>query len=51
MRKGLVQEQRYPDAVVRLAYEALLANPAGELERLQRLCGLVPEPAVTDYAN
>ena len=51
MREGLVQEQRHPDAVVRVAYEALLANPVEELERLQRVCGLVPDPAVTDYAK
>jgi len=51
MREGLAQSQRYPDAVVRIAYEDMLKNPAGELERLQRLCGLEPDPAVADYAR
>lgn len=51
MREGLEQEQRHPDAVIRVAYEALLADPVGELERLQQQCGLTPDPAVTDYAK
>lgn len=51
MREGLTQSQRYPDAVVRIAYEDMLAKPVGELERLQRLCGLEPDPAVADYAR
>ena len=50
MREGLAQEQRYPDAVIRVAYEALLADPA-ELVRLQRQCGLEPDPRVADYAR
>ncbi len=51
MREGLEQQQRHPDAVVRIAYEAILADPKGELERVQRLCGLEPDPAVADYAR
>lgn len=51
MREGLAQSQRYPEAVVRIAYEDMLADPAGELERLQRLCGLEPDPVVADYAR
>ena len=51
MREGLAQEQRHPDAVIRVAYETLLANPVGELERLQKQCGLEPDPAVSDYAE
>lgn len=51
MREGLEQERRHPAAVIRVAYEALLADPVGELERLQRQCGLEPDPAVTDYAK
>lgn len=50
MREGLVQEQRNPDAVIRVAYESLLANPVEELERLQLQCGLTPDPAVASYA-
>lgn len=51
MREGLEQERRFPDAVVRVAYEDLLADPEGQLERLQKLCGLEPDPAVADYAK
>jgi hypothetical protein len=51
MREGLAQEQRYPDAVIRVAYEALLADPVGELVRLQQQCGLEPDPSVADYAK
>ncbi|MDR3390207.1 MAG: sulfotransferase [Sulfuriferula sp.] len=51
MREGLEQEQRHPDAVIRVAYEALLADPVGELVRLQQQCGLEPDPAVADYAK
>lgn len=51
MREGLAQAQRYPDAVIRVAYEALLAEPVEELVRLQRQCGLEPDPAVADYAK
>jgi len=52
MREGLEQEQRHPDAVIRVAYEALLANPVGELERLQQQCGLEElDPLVVDYAQ
>lgn len=51
MREGLEQEQRHPDAVIRVAYEALLANPVGELERLQQQCGLELDPFVVDYAQ
>lgn len=51
MREGLRQAQRYPDAVIRVAYEAILADPAAELLRLQRQCGLEPDPAVADYAR
>ena len=51
MREGLAQEQRYPDAVIRVAYETLLKDPAGELERLQRQCNLEPDPLVADYAK
>jgi len=51
MREGLEQEQRHPDAVIRVAYEALLANPVGELEHLQQQCGLEPDPLVVDYAQ
>lgn len=51
MREGLEQQRRYPDAVIRVAYEDLLAKPEDELIRLQRLCGLVPDEAVADYAK
>lgn len=51
MREGLAQEQRYPHAVIRVAYETLLADPGGELVRLQQQCGLVPDPSVADYAK
>jgi hypothetical protein len=50
MREGLDQEERHPGAVVRIAYENLLTDPAGELVRLQRMCGLEPDPDVADYA-
>ncbi len=50
MREGLAQEARHPDAVIRIAYEALLSNPLEELDRLQRRCGFEPDPAVCDYA-
>lgn len=51
MREGLAQEQRYPDAVIRVAYETLLADPAGELVRLQQQCSLEPDPLVAEYAK
>lgn len=51
MREGLAQEQRYPGAVLRVAYETLLDDPAGALERLQWQCGLEPDVRVTDYAK
>ncbi|MDD5363770.1 MAG: sulfotransferase [Gallionellaceae bacterium] len=51
MREGLAQEQRHPGTVVRVAYEGLLENPVVELERLQRICGLEPDPLVADYAQ
>ena len=51
MREGLEQTRRHPDAVIRVAYEALLADPVGELLRLQHQCGLDPDPAVADYAQ
>lgn len=50
MREGLIQESLYPQTVVRIAYEDLLAAPTAELERLQTACGLTPDPAVSDYA-
>jgi hypothetical protein len=50
MQEGLAQQKRFPGAVVRVAYEDLLANPVGDLERLQRECGLEPDPAVAAYA-
>lgn len=51
MREGLEQERHHPDALMRVAYESLLADPAGELVRLQQQCGLNPDPAVADYAK
>jgi hypothetical protein len=51
MQEGLRQEQNHPDAVVRLAYEDLLADPLGELDLLQRECGLEPDKMVADYAK
>lgn len=51
MREGLEQERRHPDAVIRVAYEALLADPVGELVQLQQQCGLEPDLAVADYAK
>jgi LPS sulfotransferase NodH len=51
MREGLRQERRLPEAVLRIAYEDLLADPAAELARLQQWCGLPPDPAVADYAR
>lgn len=51
MREGLAQEQRYPGAVIRVAYEALLADPAGALRRLQSQCDLEPDLRVVDYAK
>jgi hypothetical protein len=51
MREGLAQERAHPGAVVRMAYESLLADPAAELDRLQRQCGLEPDPAVATYAR
>lgn len=51
MREGLAQEQRHPDAVIRVTYETLLANPFNELKRLQEQCGLEPDPAVASYAQ
>jgi hypothetical protein len=51
MREGLEQEKNHPDSVIRVAYEALLADPVGELVRLQQQCGLEPDPAVADYAK
>lgn len=51
MREGLEQERRHRNAVARVAYERLLADPAGELDRMQRWCGLEPDQAVTDYAK
>ncbi|WP_324778855.1 sulfotransferase family protein [Thiobacillus sedimenti] len=51
MREGLEQEQRHADAVIRVAYETLLADPAGELVRLQQRCDLEPDPRVAEYAK
>lgn len=51
MREGLEQQRRHPDTVIRVAYEALLEDPAGELTRLQQQCGLAPDPVVVDYAK
>lgn len=51
MREGLEQQRRYPETVIRVAYEALLQDPANELVRLQQQCGLIPDPAVVDYAQ
>ncbi len=51
MREGLAQEQRFPQAVVRISYEDLLADPVGELTRLQRVCGLDVDPTVFSYAE
>lgn len=51
MREGLEQERKHPDVVIRVAYEALLADPERELERLQQQCGLEPDQAVADYAK
>lgn len=51
MREGLEQVQRYPEAVIRVAYETLLNHPAEELARLQQQCGLEPDPRVVDYAK
>lgn len=51
MREGLEQERRYPDAVIRIAYESLLADPVQELIRLQQQCDLEPDPMVADYAK
>lgn len=51
MREGLAQERRFPESVIRISYEALLDDPAGELAKLQHLCDLVPDPAVTEYAT
>lgn len=51
MREGLEQQRSHPDMVIRVAYEALLADPAGELIRLQQQCGLKPDPAVVHYAK
>lgn len=45
------QERRYPDALVRVAYEELLAEPVATLQRLQKWCGLKPDPAVAGYAR
>lgn len=50
MREGLTQTQRFPEAVIRIGYEALLANPTEELAKLQRFCDLAPDPIVADYA-
>ncbi len=51
MREGLEQARSCPETLVRVAYEDLLADPAGALERLQRDCDLELDPAVTDYAR
>lgn len=51
MREGLRQQQRHPDCIIRVAYEEILADPKGELVRLQTLCGLVPDPDMVDYAS
>ena len=51
MREGLTQERRFPESVVRISYEMLLNNPITELEKLQNVCGLTPDPAVTEYAK
>lgn len=51
MREGLEQERRHPDALTCVAYETLLADPVGELVRLQQQCGLKPDTAVADYAK
>lgn len=51
MREGLRQVQAAPDVVVPVRYEDLLADPDGELQRLQSICGLEPDPAVVAYAR
>lgn len=51
MREGLEQERRYPEAVIRMAYETLLGDPVEELAHLQRKCGLEPDPLVMNYAK
>ena len=43
--------ERNPQAVYRIAYEDLLVDPANQLQRLQRWCGLDPDPAVVSYAK
>lgn len=51
MREGLRQARAHPDRVIRVSYEALLQDPAGELESLQRRCGLTPDADVVAYAR
>ena len=51
MREGLTQERLFPEAVIRISYEMLLNNPITELEKLQNVCGLTPDSAVTEYAK
>jgi len=51
MREGLQQAERNPQAVYRIAYEDLLVDPVNQLQRLQRWCGLEPDPAVVSYAK
>ena len=50
MREGLTQQRRFPDMIVQVAYESLLSDAGSALDKLQRQCGLEPDPAVTDYA-
>jgi hypothetical protein len=51
MREGQKQWQRMPAVICRVSYEDLIADPAAELDRLQRFCGLTPDPAVLAYAR
>ncbi len=51
MREGLAQQHRHPDAVIRVSYESLLAEPGQALSRLQEQCGLQPDPSVAAYAK
>ena len=51
MREGIAQSARFPDEVVKIRYEDLLADSTQELERLLSACELPPDAGVFSYAQ
>ncbi len=51
MREGLIQQQQHADAILRISYEDLLADPASVLTMVQAWCDVPADPAVIDYGR